>query len=78
MGFSPIRLTNTQGFVFSPTRSTLKEGRRLALPDHIWGSTREKTEGRSHAFSYNSKDRDRMDEECAAWGRKGYQMYLPG
>jgi len=36
--------------LFFPTRGSLKEGRRLALSDHIWGPTMEQTEGRRHMF----------------------------
>lgn len=53
-------------------------GQGLALSDHIWGSAKEQAESRSHMFPVTSKGRDRMDEECAAWGRKGCQMCLPG
>ena len=57
--FSPIRLTNTHESVFSPIRSSLKEGRRLALPDHIWGSTKEqKRAGPTHSHA-NSEGRHR-------------------
>ena len=36
--------------LFFPVSGSLKEGKRLALSDHIWGSTKEEAEGRSHMF----------------------------
>lgn len=51
--FLTLRLTPLQEGefgLFFPTKGFLKEGKRLGLSHHIWGSIKEEAEGRSHMF----------------------------